>query len=217
MTGQLGDELPVARRTGSPGAVAGRPRLQLYRQGQLSDISAEFDNLPEMFAASVERLPGQDAIRFSTGGSLSDLDRRSDALAAALQMEGFRSGDRLVVNRQNDLTSVVAMLATRKAGGILVTANPIYKACEPTFVIRDSGATRLFYVDDLREHVDAVLDEPSAVRIWRGTSYFLSVGGWWKSLAGITWARSRSLLRSFAFSGRLDSTSSISLNYTRRL
>ncbi len=162
------DSGPSTAAGAEPGRpTAERPWLALYRDGQPIDIAAEYENLLAMFAASVEGAPHQDAIRyFDKKISLAELDERSDALAAALQSDGFRPSDRLAIYAQNDPSFVVAMLATWKAGGIVVTANPMYKARELGFVLHDSEAVALLYLDELNEVVATVLAEPAtSIRI----------------------------------------------------
>jgi long-chain acyl-CoA synthetase len=139
-------------------AYAGRPWLALYRAGQPADIDPEHPDLLEMFAASVRRAPDQDAIRYFDGVmTVAELDAASDALAAGLQQRGFGPRDRLVLFTQNDPAFVIGMLATWKAGGIAVSANPMYKERELRHVLADSGATALLCLDELHPVAERVL------------------------------------------------------------
>ena len=91
-----------------------------------------------MFRAAVERDPDGEIIRYFDGRlTLRELDELSDALAAALAAAGFAPGDRLAVYLQNVPQFVIAMVATWKAGGIIVSINPMNKerelaTCSPT-------------------------------------------------------------------------------------
>jgi long-chain acyl-CoA synthetase len=141
---------------------AERPWLGLYREGQPQEIEPEFTNLLDMFADAVRRAPGQDAIRYFDGTlSVAELDAISDALATGLQELGFAAGDRLAIYSQNDPAFVVGMLATWKAGGVPVSANPMYKERELGHVLRDSGARALLCLDELHPVAAAVLAQGS--------------------------------------------------------
>ncbi|MEU7631214.1 AMP-binding protein [Nocardia sp. NPDC049220] len=144
-------------------AYADRRWLALYRAGQPRDIEPESANLLDMFADAVRRAPDQDAIRYFDGAmSVADLDAASDALAATLQEFGFAAGDRLALFSQNNPAFVIGMLATWKAGGIAVSANPMYKARELGHVLRDSGARALICLDELHGTVRTVLADGDA-------------------------------------------------------
>jgi len=137
---------------------ATRPWVQLYRDGQPADIAPEYPNLLQMFAAAVERAPDQVAIRYFDGAmTVAELDAASDALAAALHDLDFAPGDRLVLFMQNNPAFVIGMIAVWKAGGIAVSANPMYKQRELGQLLRDSGASTLLCLDELHPVASDVL------------------------------------------------------------
>jgi len=137
---------------------ATRPWVQLYRDGQPADIAPEYPNLLQMFAAAVERAPDQVAIRYFDGAmTVAELDAASDALAAALHDLDFAPGDRLVLFMQNNPAFVIGMIAAWKAGGIAVSANPMYKQRELGQLLRDSGASALLCLDELHPVASDVL------------------------------------------------------------
>jgi len=142
-----------------PVTSAQRPWLDLYEPGRSSDLIGGYGNVVEMFLESCRRCPNQDAIRYFDGIiTLSELERRSSSLALSLREGGFEPGERLVIYAQNNPAFVVAMLATWKAGGIVVTANPMYKTHEFEYIIIDSKAAAVVYLDDLKDIVYACLD-----------------------------------------------------------
>ena len=107
-----------------------------------------------MFRASVAAHPDAPLVHyFGTTLSVADVDRASDALAAALVADGFAPGDRLAVYLQNVPQYVLAVLATWKAGGIVVPINPMNKERELTYVLEDSGATVLVTLESLYHDV----------------------------------------------------------------
>lgn len=127
-----------------------RPWLALYRDGQPSDFGPDYLNLLAMVEESVRLRPDQPAIRYFDGVmTLAELDAAADALAAALQGLGFAARDRLMLFTQNNPAFVIGMLATWKAGGIAVSANPMYKARELAHLLADSGAHTVLCLDEL--------------------------------------------------------------------
>ncbi|MGW4339738.1 class I adenylate-forming enzyme family protein [Rhodococcus koreensis] len=81
--------------------------------------------------------------------TFSEVDRAADALAAALQDEGLRSGERIAIYMQNDPQWLVSMLAAWKAGAVPVAVNPMLRAKELLHHLTDSGARVLVCLDSL--------------------------------------------------------------------
>jgi long-chain acyl-CoA synthetase len=78
-----------------------------------------------------------------------DVDVLSDALAVALQDNGFQHGDRVALYMQNVPQYVIALLATWKAGGIAVAINPMLTAHEVAKLMADSTPSVLITLDEL--------------------------------------------------------------------
>ncbi|MFL6026756.1 MAG: AMP-binding protein, partial [Friedmanniella sp.] len=107
-----------------------RPWLALYGD-QPADYTLEFDDALAMFRAGVARDPSAVALRYFDGTiTRAELDELSDALAAGLLASGFAAGDRLAVYLQNVPQFVIAMVATWKAGGVMVSINPMSRERE---------------------------------------------------------------------------------------
>jgi long-chain acyl-CoA synthetase len=101
-----------------------RPWTALYAPGLPHDIEPEHDSMLAAFRHTVDRSPDQTAVQyFDRAISYSELDEVTDALAAALQAEGFKPGERLAVYLQNVPQFVIAMIAAWKAGGIMASVN----------------------------------------------------------------------------------------------
>ena len=127
-----------------------RPWLRGYRPGHPPDLTVEFANVLEMFEAAMQRAPDQPVVHYFDGTlTVRQLDEQSDALAVALLAEGFRPGDRLGVYLQNIPQFLIAMVATWKAGGIVVSINPMNRERELEYLLNDSGATVLVCLEDL--------------------------------------------------------------------
>lgn len=69
-----------------------------------------------------------------------ELDRNSDALAAALVDMGLKKGDRVVLVMPNCAAFIISYYAVLKAGGVVSAANPTYPADKLQFQINDSNA-----------------------------------------------------------------------------
>ena len=107
------------------------PWRALYATGIPHTIEAPFTSALDMFKNSSNNNPNNVGIwYFDTPISLSEMDKQSDALACALLARGFQHGDRLAVYMQNLPQFVISMLATWKAGGVMVSVNPMNKERE---------------------------------------------------------------------------------------
>jgi long-chain acyl-CoA synthetase len=121
-----------------------RPWLARYNPDRPSDIEVEFPNALDMFKASVARDPDHVLVRYFDGAlTVREVDELTDAYAAGLLDSGFKPGDRLGVYLQNVPQFVLTMLATWKAGGIMVSINPMNKEKELKVLLDDSGASVL--------------------------------------------------------------------------
>jgi long-chain acyl-CoA synthetase len=133
-----------------------RPWLQNYPAGSPPDLEPEYSDALSMFAAGVARDADAVAIRYFDGVvSAGQLDAESDALAVALLARGFAPGDRLAVYLQNVPQFVLAMIATWKVGGVMVSINPMNRSRELEYMLRDSGARALVCLEDLYGEVAA--------------------------------------------------------------
>ena len=147
-----------------------RPWLALYGD-QAADYDIEFPNALEMYDAGLARDPSGAALVYFDGVmSRSELDEQSDALASALLANGFARGDRLAVYLQNVPQFVLAMLATWKAGGVMVSINPMSRARELTYLLQDSGATVLVALETLYDEVARDVVPSTDVRLVLTTS-----------------------------------------------
>ena len=147
-----------------------RPWLALYN-GQPSDYVLEHDNALDMFRTGVARDPSAVALRYFDGIiTRQELDELSDALASALLGNGFASGERLAVYLQNVPQVVIAMVATWKAGGVMVSINPMSRGRELSYLLKDSGATVLVSLESLYDEVGREVVPDTDVRLVLTTS-----------------------------------------------
>ncbi|WP_207844486.1 class I adenylate-forming enzyme family protein [Williamsia soli] len=128
--------------------------LSRYSPDHKSTRTVDFTDALAMFKATARRSPERDIIRYFDGHiTARELDELSDAFAAGITDAGFRPGDRLVIYAQNIPQVVIAQLGTWKAGGIAVSANPMYRERELEEIVRDSGAKVLVALQSLYRDV----------------------------------------------------------------
>jgi long-chain acyl-CoA synthetase len=142
-----------------------RPWLAAYPPDLPGDLVPEFRDGLSMFRASVEQFPDSVAVSyFGTELTTRQLDEASDALATALLAQGFARGDRLAVLLQNVPQYVIALLATWKAGGVLVSVSAMSLQRELTHLLTDSGDAALVCLEDLYESVAREVVPATSVR-----------------------------------------------------
>ena len=147
-----------------------RPWLALY--GDMPhDVELEHTNALEMFQAGLAADPSGAAIVYFDGVlTRTELDEQSDALASALLAQGFEAGDRLAVYLQNMPQFLIGMLAAWKAGGVMVSINPMSRTRELSYLLKDSGATVLICLESLYDEVARTVVPDTDVRLVLTTS-----------------------------------------------
>ena len=152
-------------------AYTQKPWLAQYRPGTPAEITPEFPHALAMFKAAVARAPEQTLIYyFDHAISTGEIDRLSDAFACALLARGFNRGDRVAVYVQNVPQFVLVMLGTWKAGGIMVSVNPMLRHKELGVILHDSGARALVTLESLYHDVAAAVLPESKVEFVFTTS-----------------------------------------------
>jgi long-chain acyl-CoA synthetase len=121
--------------------------LQPYPQRTLLDAVRD---------AALQR-PGHPALLFK-GAHLSygELERLSDAFAAALVSQGVEKGDRVALLLPNCPQFVIGQLGAWKAGAVVVPLNPLYTECELPHMLADCGAETALVLTAFYEKVKAV-------------------------------------------------------------
>jgi len=168
--------------------TADRPWLSLYDESAPPDIELEHESALAMFASSVQRAGDRPAIRYYDAElTWNDVDRLSDALAVGLADLGVAPGERVGLYLQNVPQFVIGMVAAWKAGAIMVSINPMYKAREVKEILDDSGATALIALESLYGSVakDVVGDTAVKAVVTTSPLDFLADGEAPGSVAGV--------------------------------
>ena len=101
-------------------------------------------NLAVILTEAARRVPGKPAVILRDATiSYAELDAQSDRVAANLAAAGLKAGDRIGLQLPNIPHFVIAYFGILKAGGVVVPMNPLLKAPEIEFQLRDSGARAL--------------------------------------------------------------------------
>jgi long-chain acyl-CoA synthetase len=133
-----------------------RPWLARYREDYPADLEVEFPSALHMFRAALERDPDCPIVKYFDGTlTMRELDRLSDRFAVALADRGFEKGHRLATYLQNIPQVLIAVIGTWKAGGIVVSINPMSRVRELTTLLSDCEATALLAEEDLFGQVAA--------------------------------------------------------------
>ncbi len=122
--------------------------LQSYPPGMPHQIEIDpSDSLVKMLEEACRRFAGRPAFA-SLGRTISygELDRLTRRFAACLQRLGLRRGDRVALMMPNLLQYPVALYGALRAGLVVVNVNPLYKAHELEYQLRDSGARAIVVV-----------------------------------------------------------------------
>lgn len=116
--------------------------LRNYPPGVPAEIDpGQYPSLVAMFEESFKAYPNDTAfVCMDKGLSYRELEETSKAFAAFLQSLGLKRGSRVAIMMPNILQCPVAVTGALRAGMTVVNVNPLYKARELEFQLRDSGA-----------------------------------------------------------------------------
>lgn len=122
-------------------------------------------SIPDMMRATAQRYPDHPALLFPDHQvSFSEVNRRSDALAAALAAQGVEKGDRLALYCINSTEFAVAYAGIVKAGAVVVPVNLLLSPREILYILNDAGVTGLLYHPLFSQSVSAFRGELQTLR-----------------------------------------------------
>ena len=109
-----------------------------------------------------DELPAQEAIVYSCypefGGALDirwtyqEYRERANAVARGLMALGLNKGDHIAVWAANLPEWLLLQMGAAKAGLVLVTVNPAYRAQELEYVLKQGDVVALFFMARIRDH-----------------------------------------------------------------
>ena len=115
---------------------------------------------------SARRFPDRPAIiYFGRRISYRELDKLTQAFAAALHDLGVRKGDRVSINLPNIPQFIIAFYGALRLGAIVVQTNPMYTERELKELLNDSGAETIVTLDLLYPRVEAIRSQTGLRRV----------------------------------------------------
>ncbi|MCW2283701.1 long-chain acyl-CoA synthetase [Rhodoblastus acidophilus] len=145
----------------SAGNVVARPWLAHYPPGRPAEMSEPpYDTLVDLWRGVREK-HGDRIIAESFGVKVSyeKLGQAADKVAAWLQAQGFRKGERAAIMAPNVMAYPAVMLGILLAGGVIVNVNPLYTSRELESQLTDSTPRFLFVLENFGETVAAVREK----------------------------------------------------------
>ncbi|WP_152998821.1 class I adenylate-forming enzyme family protein, partial [Sphingopyxis sp. H115] len=108
-------------------------------------LDGDFATLPDLVRAhAVERPDAVAAADPVRRLSWSELDQLTDRIAARLQQDGFRKGDRTAIAGLNSVEQMAVILGTLRAGGVAGLVTNSATGEQMAAMIADTGARHLF-------------------------------------------------------------------------
>ncbi len=103
-----------------------------------------------VLSESAEKFPDRVCVHYNGSDfTYAEMEDLSSRFASALISLGVRRGDRVAIFLPNIPQFLIAYFGIVKAGGIVVTNNPIYKERELEYQLRDSGAEVIIATSDV--------------------------------------------------------------------
>jgi len=129
---------------------ADRPWVKLYDKGVPASLDYPPLPLHEFLTKTASRIPNAPSMittarvplfgRLSSTMTFGELERASNALAAALVDKGLKKGDRVAIVMPNCTAFAISFFAILKAGGVVAATNPTYPPPKMEYQINDCDA-----------------------------------------------------------------------------
>ncbi len=133
-----------------------------YWQAETEGIELLATTLGDLLDSRADEIPAQEAVVYSCypefGGALdirwsyAEFRERVNAVARGLMALGLQKGEHIAVWAANLPEWVLLEFAAAKAGLVLVTVNPVYRAAELEYVLKQGDVAALFFMARVRDH-----------------------------------------------------------------
>ncbi len=121
-------------------------------------------NLGDLLTQAARRLPDEPGfITPSRTHTWAEIDRRVDAVCAALRAQDIGKGDRILVHSRNNLPLFESAWIAFKLGAMWVPTNYRVAPPETAYLAKSSGARVMIYDRGFANYVDAVRDASDAL------------------------------------------------------
>lgn len=136
------------------------PWFRHWPKGLPHQLHVPQTTLADNLETAAQRFPDKPAIVFFDKAlSFTELKRQADAMAAHLQSQGVRHGDRVLLMSQNCPQFTVAFHAIVTCGAVVVPVNAMSTAAELSHYMADSGARTAFVAQELLPAVLPALND----------------------------------------------------------
>jgi long-chain acyl-CoA synthetase len=137
--------VPIKGESNIMTRYAEKPWLKSYEDVVPETVEIPDQPLHHFLEDSARKYPQKTAVIFK-GRKINykELNELSDAVAAALISNGFKKDDRAVIYMVNTPQFVISYFGILKAGGIVITTNPLYTERELEHQLVDCGAETVF-------------------------------------------------------------------------
>ncbi|MBD2745402.1 AMP-binding protein [Microvirga sp. BT688] len=133
--------------------------------GGVAPVSKRVMNLSHFLRQVARRYGGEIGfVRGEDTWTWADLDRRVDAMAAALAARGVKKGDRILVQSKNGNQMFESMFASFRLGAVWVPTNYRQTPGEVAYLARSSGASAMICHCDFPDHVAAAREAAPNIR-----------------------------------------------------
>ncbi len=133
-----------------------------YWQADTEGIELLETTMGDLLDSRADEIPTREAVVYSCypefGGALdirwtyAEFRERVNAVARGLMALGLQKGERIAVWAANVPEWVLLEFAAAKAGLVLVTVNPVYRAAELEYVLKQGDVAALFFMAQVRDH-----------------------------------------------------------------
>src|SRR5712691_4657552 len=133
-----------------------------YWQAESEGIDLLDTTIGDLLDRRADELPTQEAVVYSCypefGEALNirwtyqDYRERANQVAKGLLALGLNKGDHIAVWAVNLPEWLLMMMGAAKAGLVLVTVNPVYRAAELEYVLKQGDVAALFFTARVRDH-----------------------------------------------------------------
>ncbi len=133
-----------------------------YWQAESEGIELLETTLGDLLDSRADEIPAQEAVVYSCypefGGALdirwsyAEFRERVNVVARGLMALGLQKGEHIAVWAANLPEWVLLEFAAAKAGLVLVTVNPVYRAAELEYVLKQGDVKALFFMARVRDH-----------------------------------------------------------------
>lgn len=127
--------------------------------------AAAITSIPDLMRSTAERYAESPVVLLADRQvTFAQVDRQSDAVAAALAGQGIGKGDRVALYCVNSAEFVVAYAAIVKAGAVVVPVNLLLNPREILYILEDAGVSGLIYHQSMAPGVAAFRDGVATLR-----------------------------------------------------